>query len=72
MGVVSGTVLADGGVVTGVVPYAMQKGGGETDKLVVSAIVELPQRVEKACHSSFSPSSMCNNDLVIVDGNCTL
>jgi hypothetical protein len=56
MGVVSSAVLADGGLVTGVIPYAIQKGGGETDKLVVtSRSVELPRRAEKVC---FLPSSV--------------
>ena len=47
MGIISGAVLEGGGEVTGVVPWAMIKAGGEGDKGVG---VEKVEAKEKALH----------------------
>jgi hypothetical protein len=55
MGVVSGTVLKDGGVVTGIMPYAIHIGGGEREKLeVVSNGVGCPRVVGRDTKASSS------------------
>lgn len=59
MGVVSGTVLADGGAVTGIVPYAIKISGGEGE----SNFVEDPRGVGQVSFL-YVPSSLCNNNFV--------
>jgi hypothetical protein len=72
MGVVSGTVLTDGGFVTGVVPYAIYMDGGEREKLVGASESGCPRVVRDTEASSCScPILTALMTLPRVDGNRT-